>query len=216
MASLADAGIVTVGVTDLADAGMTFPADPAGVVVVDAASLADAGLVTVGVTDLANAGAASLAAPADIVDGVLKDWYVPAPVEMKGGVIRDDSFVDSPEYDSGVMSCGDRVSPAVWCRERTQIRNALDCQYVNYVSCGPVSRGCAVPADGCTGSFLLSERFCPVADDMTYWEKLEALGGDSYNYNERVDSQPGVIGSDVPWLECPACNALTWVITVTE
>ena len=26
----------------------------------------------------------------------------------------------------------------------------------------------------------------------------------------------GVIGSDVPWLECPACNALTSVITVTE
>ena len=26
----------------------------------------------------------------------------------------------------------------------------------------------------------------------------------------------GVIGSNVPWLECPACNALTWVITVTE
>ena len=26
----------------------------------------------------------------------------------------------------------------------------------------------------------------------------------------------GVIGSDVPWLECPACNALAWVITLTE
>ena len=26
----------------------------------------------------------------------------------------------------------------------------------------------------------------------------------------------GVIGSDIPWLEYPACNALTWVITVTE
>ena len=26
----------------------------------------------------------------------------------------------------------------------------------------------------------------------------------------------GVIGSDVPWLECPACNALAWVITVME
>ena len=25
-----------------------------------------------------------------------------------------------------------------------------------------------------------------------------------------------VIGSDVPWLDCPACNALTWVIMVTE
>ena len=60
------------------------------------------------------------------------------------------SFIDSPEYDSGVMSCGDRESPTVWCRERTQIRNALDCQYVNYVSCGPVGRGCAKSADGCT------------------------------------------------------------------
>ena len=31
-----------------------------------------------------------------------------------------------------------------------------------------------------------------------------------------IPYNPGVIGSDVPWLECPACNALTWVITVTE
>ena len=30
------------------------------------------------------------------------------------------------------------------------------------------------------------------------------------------DIDTGVIGSDVPWLECPACNAITWVITVTE
>ena len=26
----------------------------------------------------------------------------------------------------------------------------------------------------------------------------------------------GVIGSDVPWLDCPASNAIAWVITVTE
>ena len=26
----------------------------------------------------------------------------------------------------------------------------------------------------------------------------------------------GVIGSDVPWIECPASNDLSWVITVTE
>ena len=32
----------------------------------------------------------------------------------------------------------------------------------------------------------------------------------------QVAPRTGVIGSDVPWLECPACNALTWVITVTE
>ena len=31
-----------------------------------------------------------------------------------------------------------------------------------------------------------------------------------------VDLRAGVIGSDFPWLDCPACNALTWVITVTE
>ena len=34
--------------------------------------------------------------------------------------------------------------------------------------------------------------------------------------NEWGGARAGVIGSDVPWLECPACNALTWVITVTE
>ena len=117
VAPLADAGMVTVGVADLADTGMAFSADPPGVVTVDVASLVDAGLVTVGVSDLADAGAVSLAAPVDIADG--------------------------PEYSGGVISWGDRV-PRVWCRERTQIQNYLDCQYVNYVSCDPVSMGCAV------------------------------------------------------------------------
>ena len=41
-----------------------------------------------------------------------------------------------------------------------------------------------------------------------FYEPDSLLKGWSYN--------AGVIGSDVPWLECPACNALTWVITVTE
>ena len=51
VACLADAEEVTVGVTDLADAGMVLPADPAGAVTVDVASPADAELVTTGVTD---------------------------------------------------------------------------------------------------------------------------------------------------------------------
>ena len=44
MASLADAGMVTVGVmaASVADAGMALPANPAGVVTVGVASLADA------------------------------------------------------------------------------------------------------------------------------------------------------------------------------
>ena len=37
-----------------------------------------------------------------------------------------------------------------------------------------------------------------------------------FQTNNLKKSCYGVIGSDVPWLECPACNALTWVITVTE
>ena len=31
-----------------------------------------------------------------------------------------------------------------------------------------------------------------------YWERLEALGGDSYNYEEGVDSQPGSFDYDDP------------------
>ena len=59
-----------------------------------------------GVTDSADAGVASLSAPAGTVAGMMTDW-------------------NGPEYG------GDRISPGVWCRERTQIQNDLDCQYVN-------------------------------------------------------------------------------------
>ena len=60
------------------------------------------------------------------------------------------------------------------------------------MSCDPVGMGCTVPADGCTGSFgtLLSGSLCTVTDDMTYWEKLEALGGDTYDYDEGLTVNP--------------------------
>ena len=35
-------------------------------------------------------------------------------------------------------------------------------------------------------------------------------------YLWRSINRTGVIGSDVPWLDCPDSNALTWVITDTE
>ena len=44
------------GAASLADAGIMFPADPAGVVTVGVAPLADAGPVTMAVADLADAG----------------------------------------------------------------------------------------------------------------------------------------------------------------
>ena len=51
----------------LADAGILFPADPAGTVTVEVACLANAEEVTVGVTDLADAGMALPADPAGAV-----------------------------------------------------------------------------------------------------------------------------------------------------
>ena len=38
----------------------------------------------------------------------------------------------------------------------------------------------------------------------------------NHKYTTLIRGRTGVIGSDVPWLECPACNTLTCVITVTE
>ena len=37
-----------------------------------------------------------------------------------------------------------------------------------------------------------------------------------HDHYSRGNALAGVIGSDVPWLDYPACNAITWVITVTE
>ena len=49
---------------------------------------------------------------------------------------------------------------------------------------------------------------------------LQQISSNNHNIGmyirAKVHRHTGVIGSDVPWLECPACNALTWVITVTE
>ena len=67
---MADAELVTVGVADLADAGMAFPADLAGVVVANVTTLADAELVTIGVADLADAG---MAFPVDLAGVVAAD-----------------------------------------------------------------------------------------------------------------------------------------------
>ena len=58
MTSLADARVAS-----LADAGMALPADPAGVVTVGVSSPADAGLAAVGVAHLADDGVLLRAAP---------------------------------------------------------------------------------------------------------------------------------------------------------
>ena len=104
---------------DLADAGMVFPADPAGTVIVGVASLADAGMVTVGVADLADIRASSLADagmvfPADpagvVTVGVasLADagMVTVGVTDLAGAAPVDSAGV--PKYGSGVnISCDD-------------------------------------------------------------------------------------------------------------
>ena len=67
-----------------------------------------------------------------------------------------------------------------------------ECQHVNCVSCVPVDRDCSVPAAGYSGSFgtRLPDPPCPIVDHTTYWERLEALDKDSYEYCGEIDSQP--------------------------
>ena len=70
--------MVTVGVAGLADAGMAFPVDLAGVVAADVTNLADAGVVTVGVASLADAGADTVGM-SDLAD----DWMA-LPADLAG------------------------------------------------------------------------------------------------------------------------------------
>ena len=108
--------------------------------------------------------------------------------------------MDGPECGDGVMTCGDGASSGVWCQEMPQTQNDLVCQYVNCVSCDPVGIDYAVPADGYTGSFetLLFGPLCPVRDDVTYYEKIEALGGASYDYFGAVDNETDYFDYDDP------------------
>ena len=70
------------------------------------------------------------------------------------------------------------------------------------------------------GGQMVAIKFCGF-ENITIWQRfnleilLEESGWGPYFYLPSR-RRPGVIGSDVPWLECPACNALTWVIAVTE
>ena len=207
VADLADAGMVAVVVADLADAGMAFPADFAGVVTVGVAPLADARVVTVGVTGLADAGVASLvdagmAFPADPAGVVTIGVASLANAELATvGVtdLADDgvwlhaapvAVVNGPEHRADVICWGDQTSPGVWSRTETKVEMEAESQHIDCVCCVPMGRDCSVPAVGRSGSFgtCLPDLPCLVADDMTCWERLEALGDDSYYCYGQSDS----------------------------
>ena len=45
---------------------------------------------------------------------------------------------------------------------------------------------------------LLCDTGCPVAEDMSYWERLEVLGDDSYGYEDGLSGQPSYFDYDDP------------------
>ena len=55
---------------------------------------------------------------------------------------------DTVDGDSVDISCGDQLSPGVWCRGRTPIWNDLYSQFVNSVRCGQVDMSSTMPTDG--------------------------------------------------------------------
>ena len=88
----------------------------------------------------------------------------------------------------------------IGCREKTLIRKNSDVQFYYSIRCDPADTNCTVSADGSAGSLetLLFDPRCPAMEDMNYWERLEVLGNDSYDYEDEVGSQPGSFAYDDP------------------
>ena len=170
MAFLADAEMVTVGVTDLADAGILFPADPAGASIGVAT---DAGMVTIGVTDLADAGAAPLADagmafPADLAGAVTVGVTPLAEIGMVTVGMADGADTAPVDGEGVDICCGDQLSTGVWCRGRTPIRNDMHDQLVGSVSCDPVDMNYTMPTDDpkeLFGNFLSGQK-CLIGRDV--------------------------------------------------
>ena len=73
----------------------------------------------------------------------------------------------APMDGDGVdISCGDRLSPGVWCRGRTLIRNDLHSQFVNSVRCDPIGTSSNIPPSGPAGPAL----------DLVVWTDVSSYG----------------------------------------
>ena len=133
--------------TDLADAGIEFPADLAGV-------------VTVGVAPMAVGGMTFLADPAGAV---------------AVGVAGLAEVVDVPKCGSGDVGWNDQMLPGNGRRSWTPSQQDVDFQYVNYVGCALMEVSGVVLVAECSGSLstCLSDQLCPAVDYMTCWENFK-------------------------------------------
>ena len=190
VAPLANAGMVTVRVTVLPDAGSKLPADLAGVATMRVASLANVGEIALGVTDSAVARAVRLASAGGMFPAVF-----PGQVAAGAPVQAHDVSVNV----LGIQTCkvwGDRFSPGVWCRDKT-----LGRQNCNFHPAGSLCSGWVHSASSVAmgaSAPLLCDLECPVTEDITCWEHLDILGDDSYDYADDGCDHPGDFDYDDP------------------
>ena len=105
---------------------------------------------------------------------------------------------DVPVNMLGVQTCavwGDQLSPGVWFRDKNLAQQNFDFQS-DLLHTDWNDMYCLVAAGA--PETLLYDLGCPVMDDMSYWERLEALGDDSYGYDDSVGGQPDYFDCDDP------------------
>ena len=81
-----------------------------------------------------------------------------------------------------------------------EVRGDFGCEYVNYVGYSPdwVDRAMLDYGDGCPEGKLPSVPVFAVTDDITYQEKIEALSGTMYDYDDVFDNIPDYFDYDEP------------------
>ena len=101
------------------------------------------------------------------------------------------------------MNCGDCASPNAWCQEMPEICDDSNCQYIiiNYMGCDSdcVDRTVLEGGDDYPVGTLSSAPLCVITDDMTCQEKIEALSGAIYDYDDVIDNQLGYFYYDDPY-----------------
>ena len=137
------------------------------------------------VASLADAGVASQADISDSIAGRVMDLTVQVRVRteemifQQEGVVRNRSVSNGSVYGDSEMDCGDCASPIAWCQEMPEICDNSNCQYINFVGCDP----------HCVDRTVL---------EGGEKEKIEAMSGTIYDYDDVIDNQPGYFDYDDP------------------
>ena len=152
------AGSVTVGVADFADAGILFPADPAGTVTADMTLLADDGLVTMGEIDLIDVGAVPLA---------VTDMTFPEIGLVNMEVVKEVN-VTPMECRDGYGSFHGSTLTDMWCRDAISTQIGSPAMLIGSTTGDPLTVG-TVGLDhdhwGVVGN-ASDDQVCPVVPEI--------------------------------------------------